>query len=147
MATIKINTREVCAELNILIALANENFKLDKDLQLVRFLYDGEHCMYEKNEDYLFRPIDQWKLIGVLNRPTWDHILSTGPALKDDEGNLVLDDEGNYKVDPSTEIDRFIKSKVLQWCATVVSRNYVIFEFEQSTEQSEEFLKKSILIK
>jgi len=116
---VKIDTEIVCKQLEALIPPAYEELKTNPKIKVVRFIFDNciGALVYEKNQDYLFRPSEAWKMVLIVNKDLLDKVFT--------EDNL----------------DLFIKSKVLQWITTCISKTFCKLEFYKRLEFDEEEYK------
>jgi hypothetical protein len=118
---IKIDTELVCKELEELMSSAHKEFnEPDTEIKVLRYIYDGQHVYIEANQDYLFRPNESWKLITVLNKELI---------------NIIIE---------RNDLDKFIKSKVLQWVASCVSKTFCKLEFYKTVAFDEDNFTKFI---
>ena len=116
---VKIDTEIVCKQLEALIPPAYEELKTNPKIKVVRFIFDNciGALVYEKNQDYLFRPSEAWKMVLIVNKDLLDEVYG--------EDNL----------------DLFIKSKVLQWVSTCISKTFCKIEFYKRLEFDEKEYK------
>lgn len=110
-----INTEEISNQLHELFPIAHKELNdEDTELKVVRFLFNGEAVYIERNQDYLFRPSESWKLVAIVNKALINQV---------------------YR---DNNVDIFIKSKILQWAATCISKTFCTISFYKVKEFDED---------